>query len=251
MTTEPLGRADPPEPPAPQRRVAIVPLILVVAGLVAAGVFAAVVWALAGAGGSSAPKPGPSIPPPEAVAPTPTATSAPRVAGPNECVDARGDGTGIDLDSIGLRVDGDTLQIVFVISEPLPESDSTLELYADSGDVRLQIAAAFSDGEADEFFAYRLPDGDSGDDQDDDEDNGDRGPGGGRNDDKGGIAEGQRISLKKRDVVVDGTVVVATVGKGVLAELGDSFLWYGYATADHRPADACYQPDGALVPFSR
>ncbi|MDO7881677.1 hypothetical protein [Antiquaquibacter soli] len=252
MSTEPLGPADLPEPPEPpdrQRRVAVGPLVLVAVGVLAAIVFAAVVWALAGAGAPGSPEAEPSIPPPAAVAPTPTATSAPRVAGPNECVDARGDGTGTDLDSIGLSADGGDLRVVFVLSEPLPDTDATLELYTESAAARVQIAVAFEGGSVDEFVVYRLPSGDDDERDDDERDNGKRGPGSGREDP--GLDEGERVSLKKRDVVVEGSVIVATVGKGVLDELGDSFLWYAAATVDHEPADSCYLPDGALVPFER
>lgn len=253
MSTEPLGPGEPSEAP-PHRRIAVVPLVIVAAGLIAALVFAAIVWGLAAAPSSMTPGAGPSIPPPTAVAPTPTESSPPRVAGPNECADARGDGTGLEIDSVGLSVDGDALRIVFVLTEPVPESDASLEVFADSGEARFQIAAVWDDGEVDEFFAYRLVDGAADPDSDEEDD---RGPGGGRSDNEGkggtgrGIQEGERIELEKRDILVDGSVIIATVGKGVLAELGDSFLWYATGTLDHAAADACYLGDGTLVPFER
>lgn len=258
MTTEPLGA---PEPPAPQRRIAVLPIALAIAGLGLAVCFVAIVVGLAGSSPTAGPGATPSSPPPAAVAPTPTAAAPVRAAGPNECADARGDGLGVDLDSIGLSADGDSLRVVFVLTEPLPEGDASLELFADGG-ARYQIAAVLSDGEVEEFVAYRLADDDAGDDSDREDDRDEGGAGGrwgeGDDDSHRGPGDGNqqgsagdRIGLKKKDLVVDGTIVVATVGKGVLGDLGDSFLWYASATAQHEPADACYSPDGTLVPFER
>lgn len=254
MTTEPLGA---PTPPEPQRRVAVIPLALAAVGVVVAIVLAAVVFGLAGAVPSSSPSPTPSIPPPAATpAPAPSPTAPARVAGPNECADARGDGSGIDLDSIGLSADGNDLRIVFVLTDPLPESDATLEVYADGGQRRYQLAIEFDAGQVVEFFAYRLPDSATDDDRDGpggdgpgsrDEPKSRNGNGPGPNQD----GDGHRFGLKKGDVEVDGTVIIATVGKRVLEDLGDSFLWYAFATVNHDPADACYREDGSLVPFER
>jgi hypothetical protein len=252
MTTEPLGAPEQPEPHARERRIAVLPIALAAGGVLLAGVFALVIAGLAASAPVAVPSPSPSatpsIPAPAAVEPVPTEAPRPG-AGPNECVDARGDGAGIDLDSVALSVEDDRLRAVFVLTEPLGDGDASLEIYADGISGRYQLATVWSDGKIDEFFAYRLSDAPSEDDEnerDDEDDN--RGPG---SNDRDEYREGQRSDLKKRDVTNEGTVVIATFPLKILDGLGDDFLWYASATADHDAADACYQPDGTLVPFTR
>lgn len=257
MTTENLGDAQAPGGPERRRRIALLPLVLIVAGVLAAIVFAVVVAALAtSATGGSAPaeSASPSIPAPPPVDAAPSAAPRP-TAGPNECVDERGDGAPIDVDSAALSIDGDRLRVVLVLADELPEGDSELVVVAQNTEgVTYELVSSWVSGELDDFFAES-----SGADPEDGSGNGRGNDQGDRDDDKGDDkddkgdgkeGDSDREDLRPRDIANEGTVIIATFPRSVLRTLGGEFDWYVVASAGGVAADSCpgrVQPDGSLA----
>ncbi len=240
MTTEHLGGPE----PTPQRRIAVLPFVIVALVVVAGVIFGLVVLGLAGAT-PSAPEP-PGAAASEAPAPVPSSTpEAPQrpPAGPNECVDERGDGHTIDIDSVAMDRDGERLRVVIVLADPVPTDSATLGVYARGGDSAYELVSLWDDGEIDEMYAVRI-DNDDNDDRDGerDDDHGNRGPGG----------SDQKVDkLTTRDVTVEGSVIVVYFPKDALRRLGDTVEWYAYAKAADEVVDSCpggVTPDG-FVPF--
>jgi hypothetical protein len=243
VTTENLGDPLPPGGPEPRRRIALLPLVLIVTGVLAAIVFAVVVAGLASTtvvGPAPSESAGPSIPAPPAADALPSTAPRP-AAGPNECVDDRLDGVPVDLDSVALSADGDRLRVVVVLTEELPDGESGLAVVAENADgVRYELVSTWDDGELDDFVMTY-----SGLDRDGDRDNG-------RGDDKGDRDEDARDKddsgqedLRSKDISNEGTVIVATFPRSVLGDLGEEFSWYAFATADGSPVDSC---PGAVEP---
>lgn len=238
MTTENLGDPLPPGGPEPRRRIALLPLALIVTGVLAAIVFVVVVAGLASTTVvESAPSEsaGPSIPAPPAADALPSTAPRP-AAGPNECVDDRLDGVPVDLDSVALSVDGDRLRVVVVLTEELPDGESGIAVVAENADeVRYELLSTWDDGELDDFVMTY-----SGLARDGDRDTG-------RGNDKGDRDEQDsgREDLRRKDISNEGTVIVATFPRSVLANLGEEFRWYALATTDGSPVDSC---PGAIEP---
>lgn len=235
MTTEQWGDPE----PTPQRRIALLPLVIASLVVVIAVVFGLVVFGLAGAT-----PPSPEPPPAAAsAAPAPVPSSTPETrerppAGPNECVDERGDGQVIDIDSVALARDGDLLRVVVVLADPLPAGTASLGVHASGEAVSYELVSRWEDGETNEFYAVRT---DNPDDHDDDKREDDRGNGG-----HGG--PDQKVDdLNPRNVTAEGSVIVAFFPKDVLRRLGDTVEWYAYAQADDEVVDSCpgeVTPDG-------
>ncbi len=240
VTTEHLGGPE----PTPQRRIAVLPFVIVALAVVAGVIFGLVVLGLAGATPSAPEPPGAAA----SVAPSPVPSSTPEAqqrppAGPNECVDERGDGHTIDIDSVAMARDGERLRVVIVLADPVPTDSATLGVYARGGESAYELVSLWDDGEINEMYAVRI-DNDDNDDRDGerDDDHGNRGPGG----------SDQKVDkLSIRDVTVEGSVIVVYFPKDALRRLGDTVEWYAYAKAGDEVVDSCpggVTPDG-VVPF--
>lgn len=201
--------------PAPRRRVRIWPIAVGV--LLAALVAVTVVLVLVLTDGSPSPVTSTSTPPQGStpvpsgtpVAPPPVAPpNEPRPeAGPNECVDDLGDGGSVDLDRVQLAVEDGDLAVQFVLASGLPDGESGLGVYLESGNGRAayQLGIALVDGELDRFFLW------NGEDEDD---------------------------LDPDAVRVDGSTVTALISERELRRLGEDWGWYGFAAVEDA-LDAC------------
>lgn len=221
----PLSPELPPEP-APAKRFPWPPVLI---GLGAGALGALlVVGVLTLTGGIPAPVSTPSsAPPPAAATPTsapppagqeqpaaqpeaPGAPAAPRPeAGPNECVDALGDG-GVDLDTASVARDDGDLVTRFTVASELPSGDSGVGIIVASrnGQRAYQLGVALTAGEPDRIFVVNLANGDEQD-------------------------------LDTDDVSVDGSTITASFPDSVLRRMGNDWQWYAFATAQGAALDAC------------
>ncbi len=197
-----------------ERRLAPVPIALALFGIV---VVAAVTAVLIGVAGKSAPPVAvtshSSTPTVAAAAPAPSETvaAAPRrAAGPNECVDAVGEGGSVDLDAVSLSLEKSSLVARFQLVAPLPAGAASLGIFAQSkdGDRSYQLAATWNDGELDRFFVHNF-------------------------------ATGKDTKLSSHDISWNGTTVTAAFPDDVVRSLGAGWSWYAFSTAGGSDVDAC------------
>jgi hypothetical protein len=200
-----------PQGPTEDRRIARLPLILASVGVVLAIGFAVLVASLA-LGTQSTPTAAPatsaSAPSPQASTPPPVARP---VAGPNECVDALGDGDPVDLDLVRLERSDDRFVATFRLVETVPaDGAASVGIYAASVNGRhaYQIAAKFSAGHLVEFFSYDFEREDY-------------------------------TNLDRDGVSVDGTTIVAEFDRDAIKRIGRDWEWYAFSTAQNTVIDAC------------
>jgi hypothetical protein len=211
--------------PAARRRVGAFPILITALAVVTATLLVVLVVALSGgfapapvASPSATPTPAaetPTPPPAEQPAPGPVVVPPSRAAEQNECVDSTGEGGAVDLAAVRLELDDRDLRVILDLTQPLPEGDAGLGIYAESanGKRSYQFATLWSNGELDEFFVHDF----SSDDTD---------------------------GLDRDDVEVDGSTVVLALPDGPVDRLGDRFRWYAFSTAAGVDVDAC--PGDAL-----
>lgn len=224
MTTTPL-----PEP-GPERRIALVPVLVAIAAVIVAAALTALIVALATAGSGTTAAPVTS-PTPTAAAPAPVSTEAAPAAaprpepGPNECVDELGDGGALDLDAVAVAAVDDGLLVRFALDAALPPGEALLGITATGRQDRtVLLAVRLIDGEVDEVFAIELRA--TGDDDD-------RGRG---NDDE---SEVDRYDEDRASV--DGRQVLVEFPDDLLKDLGNDWSWSATAStgtdADRCPID--------------
>lgn len=233
VTTTPI-----PEP-GPERRIALVPVLVAIAALVVSAVLTAVIVALAtqGSGTTATPEVSPTA---VEVAPAPAApeeapAAAPRPdAGRNECVDALGDGGALDLDAVAVASVDDGLLVRFALDDVLPPGEALLGVTAiGRQDRTVLLAVRLIDGDVDEVFAVDLRA--TGDDDDDD-----RGRG---NDDGAGV---DRYDEDRAQV--DGRQVLIEFPDDLLKDLGNDWSWSATASSG---ADADRCPVEGQLAFER
>jgi len=222
MTTEQLL---PPEP-QPERRVAVLPLVIAAVVVVIAVVFAVVVVGLARSGTPEPVAGAASASPTVPVEVAPPAGPR-REAAINECVDELDDAE-VDLESAQVADDDGSLVARVSLVTTVPDGTITLGIFAvnDAGNVIYQLAATVDDGEVDEFFAQRFGVG-----QPDDN----RGRGNGNGNDNGGT---ETDDLDRDDLEFDGTTMLATFPKSVLRDLGNQWSCYEFTAVDGDEVDA-------------
>lgn len=233
MTTTPIPD------PGPERRIALVPVLVAIAALLVAAVLTAVIVALAtqSTQTSSAPAASPTAveaaPAPAATQEAPAAAPRPE-AGRNECVDALGDGGALDLDAVAVASVDDGLLVRFALAEALPSGEALLGVTAiGRQDRTVLLAVRITDGEVDEVFAVDLRA--TGDDDDDN-----RGRG---NDDDAGV---DRYDEDRAQV--DGRQVLVEFPDDMLKDLGNDWSWSATAS---RGADADRCPVEGQLTFER
>jgi hypothetical protein len=213
-------------PPRPGRRFPWWPVAVAVLGLALVGAVVALVMALnrqpapvAAPSGSPEPVPAPTAPAAPAE-PAPAAPSAPRPEpGPNQCVDALGDGGPFDLDTVTLAADGRSLLMQFLVAGVPADGESGVGLVAtrEDGRAEVQLGVGFADGRVDRFFVR----------EDDDE-----------------------RELNPSDVRLDGTTITVLFPERELDRLDDDWAWYGFTTSPDG-VDACpgAAEPGGTVPW--
>lgn len=230
VTTAPI-----PDPePGPERRLAVMPLLIAVLALVVAAVLTAVIVGLATRSPDPVTAPSPVVTPTapiESSEPVAPPTTAPRPeAGPNECVDELDDSATVDLDSVAVAPVDDGLLVRFTLVEGLPSGEALLGITATGRQDRtVLLAVRLIDGEVEEVFAVNLRATEDGDDDD-------RGRG---NDDDPEVDrfDEDRASVEGRQVVVE-------FPDGALEDLGREWTWSATASAGDE-ADRC-PADGQL-----
>jgi hypothetical protein len=209
MTSEPPEQV----PFRQERHLAPLPIALAAIGVVLAVAIAFVIVGLAQANSPApvavTPSPTPA-PVPAATAPAPAAAAPRRDPGPNECVDALGDGGTVDLDAASLTLEHSDLVARFTLAAPLPAGGASLGIFAESrdGDTSYQLAASWDDGELDTFFMHDFE-------------------------------RDRDTKLQPRDIEWDGTSIVAAFPDDILGRLGDGWRWYAFSKAGGSDADAC------------
>jgi hypothetical protein len=234
VTTTPI-----PEP-GPERRIALVPVLVAIAALIVAAALTAVIVALAtqSPGTTAAPAVSPT---PVEVAPAPAApeqapAAAPRPdPGRNECVDALGDGGALDLDAVAVASVDEGLLVRFALDDALPSGEALLGLTAiGRQDRTVLLAVRIIDGEVDEVFAVDLKS--TGNDDDDDK------SGRGNDDD----ADVDRYDEDRAQV--DGRQVLVEFPDDMLKDLGNDWSWSATASSG---ADADRCPVEGQLTFER
>jgi hypothetical protein len=199
-----------------ERRVAWVPVALAVTGIVLAIALAVGVTLLAIRGTPppvAAPSPtttSSSTPTAAPAAPAPVVAAPRREPGPNECVDALGDGGSVDLDSVGLSLGKGALTATFQLVGKLPDGASSLGIFAESSDGRrsYQLAATWKDGKVDTVFVHDF-------------------------------SQDRDTKLGDKSVKVHDTTVTATFPDDYVNSLGNGWRWYAFSTAGGKVVDAC------------
>ena len=230
MSTTPLPHLGPPAAPepGPERRIALLPVLIGVIAVIVAAALTITIVSLAtrAAPPAAAPSsPAPSVaataaPTPEKIAPPPEPRPE---AGPGECVDALGDGGSVDLDTVSVVVTRDELVVRFTLDE-IPDGGETLLGITATGrqDRTVLLAVRLIDGDVDEVFSLALRGGDDDDNRGRDND-----------DDIDGFDE-RRASIEGRDVTV-------TFPDDVVDDLGREWAWSAASSngdsGDRCPAD--------------
>ena len=240
MSTTPLpdlGSPAPPEP-APERRIALLPVLI---GVVAVVVAAALTIAIVSLATRVPPPAAPSTPAasaPPSIAPTEAAPVAPPPpprpeAGPGECVDALGDGGTVDLDTVRVALTRDELVARFTL-DTIPEAGETLLGITAIGrdDRTVLLAVRLIDGRVDEVFTVALRDAGS----DDDDDN------------RGRDNDGDIDGFDERRATVEGRDVTVTFPDDVVNDLGRTWSWSA-ASSNGDSGDRC--PDDGQVEVQR
>jgi hypothetical protein len=196
-----------------ERRLAPVPIALALFGVVVAAAVTAVLIGVAGKSVPPVAATSASPSPIAAAAPAPSATvaAAPRrAAGPNECVDAVGEGGSVDLDAVSMSLERGDLVARFELVAPLPDGAASLGIFAQSrdGERSYQLAATWNDGELDSFFVHNF-------------------------------ATGRDTKLSSRDIGWDDTTVTAAFPGDIARSLGSGWSWYAFSTAEGADVDAC------------
>lgn len=190
------------------------PIVLAVIGVVLAIVATLVI---VGVASRSMPAPvaitsptptGGAVPAP--VPPAPVGAPPRRAAGPNECVDAVGEGGSVDLDAVSLSLRKGDLVARFQLVSPLPAGAASLGIFAVSkdGERSYQLAATWKDVEIDRVFVHDF-------------------------------ARDRDTKLSQRDIEWDGTTVTATFPGDIVESLGSGWRWYAFSTANGNNVDAC------------
>jgi hypothetical protein len=143
-------------------------------------------------------------------APAPVVAAPRREPGPNECVDALGDGGSVDLDSVGLSLGKGALTATFQLVGKLPDGASSLGIFAESSDGRrsYQLAATWKDGKVDTVFVHDF-------------------------------SQDRDTKLGDKSVKVHDTTVTATFPDDYVNSLGNGWRWYAFSTAGGKVVDAC------------
>lgn len=199
-----------------ERTIRPLPIALAAIGAVLAIVLTFVIVGVAGRSApppvaATSPTPTPSAvaaPPPPV--PSPVANIPRRAAGPNECVDALGEGGSVDLDAVALSLEKGDLVARFQLAAALPDGAASLGIFAESRDGKrsYQLAATWSEGDLDSFFVHDFQ-------------------------------RGRDTKLDSRDIDGDDSTVTAAFPDDIAKSLGNGWRWYAFSTADGKDVDAC------------
>ncbi len=207
------------EPSPPRRKIAL-PIALAAIGvaLVVAIVVVVGLSALEPTGPSGAPSTATTAP----TSPTPTPSEvAPRPeAKENQCVDALGDATTVDLDAVTVAEHDGELVVEFTLVDELPAAESSLGLVVSSrnGKTNYLLAVTWQGDSITEFFAHKFAEGSKGHDRGD---------------------AGESDDLDTDDVAVNGSVVTARFPEYVIDDVSKNWQWSAFSIVDSVDADAC------------
>lgn len=224
--------------PSSERRVAVVPVLLAVAAVVAGVVVTAVIIGLATAsdeGTASVDAAAPTSSPAASTSSSPAPPVAARPeAAPGQCVDALAEST-IDLDLVSVLLQRDEVVTRFTLTEFPAEGEVLLGVTATGRQERsVVLAVRVVDGVVADVFTvtFDAPSGNGNS----------NGEGRGNDDDDDRNEEGGEIDRLDRDrAVLDGRELIVSFPDDAVRDLGDSWAYFATATivdaGDRCPAE--------------